>query len=56
MAGFDFIIGEGLKDGDQIIVNGLQKARPGATVKPVSWNPGVPLMASPPANKPDPKK
>jgi membrane fusion protein (multidrug efflux system) len=56
MAGFDFIIGEGLKDGDQIIVNGLQKARPGATVKPVSWNPGAPLMASPPANKPDPKK
>jgi membrane fusion protein (multidrug efflux system) len=56
MTGSDFIIGEGLKDGDQVIVNGLQKARPGATVKPVSWNPGVPLMASPPANKPDPKK
>jgi membrane fusion protein (multidrug efflux system) len=56
MTGSDFIIGEGLKDGDQVIVNGLQKARPGATVKPVSWNPGAPLMASPPANKPDPKK
>ncbi|OFZ66758.1 MAG: efflux transporter periplasmic adaptor subunit [Betaproteobacteria bacterium RBG_16_56_24] len=35
MAGSDFIIAEGLKGGEQIIVNGLQKARPGAPVKPV---------------------
>lgn len=35
MAGSDFIIAEGLKGGEQVIVNGLQKARPGAPVKPV---------------------
>jgi membrane fusion protein (multidrug efflux system) len=39
MAGSDFIIAEGLKPGDQVIVNGLQKARPGSPVKPVQWNP-----------------
>ena len=37
MAGSDFIIAEGLKGGEQVIVNGLQKARPGTVVK------GVPL-------------
>ena len=36
MAGEDFIIAEGLKGGEQVIVNGLQKARPGTVVKPVS--------------------
>jgi membrane fusion protein (multidrug efflux system) len=36
MAGADFIIAEGLKGGEQVIVNGLQKARPGTPVKPVS--------------------
>jgi membrane fusion protein (multidrug efflux system) len=35
----DFIIEEGLKPGDQVIVNGLQKIRPGAPVKAVEWNP-----------------
>ncbi len=35
----DFIIEEGLKPGDQVIVNGLQKVRPGAPVKAVEWNP-----------------
>ncbi|HXU92242.1 MAG TPA: efflux RND transporter periplasmic adaptor subunit [Gallionella sp.] len=35
MAGTDFIIAEGLKGGEQVIVNGLQKARPGTPVKPV---------------------
>jgi membrane fusion protein (multidrug efflux system) len=39
MAGGDFIIAEGLSPGDRVIVNGLQKARPGATVKPVAWSP-----------------
>ncbi len=41
MAGGDFIITEGLKGGEQVIVNGLQKARPGTEVKP------VPLGAAP---------
>ena len=35
MAGEDFIIAEGLKGGERVIVNGLQKARPGTVVKPV---------------------
>ena len=35
IAGNDFIIAEGLHGGEQIIVNGLQKARPGTPVKPV---------------------
>lgn len=32
MAGGDFIIAEGLKGGERVIVNGLQKVRPGAPV------------------------
>ena len=38
MAGSDFIIDSGLKGGEQVIVNGLQKARPGTPVvaKPFS--------------------
>lgn len=39
MAGADFVISGGLKVGEQVIVNGLQKARPGTAVKPVPWNP-----------------
>lgn len=36
MTGGDFIISTGLKGGEQVIINGLQKARPGAVVNPVS--------------------
>ncbi len=49
MAGTDFIVTEGLKGGERVIVNGLQKARPGAVVKPVPWAPDAPLLAAPPA-------
>lgn len=35
MTGADFIITSGLKGGEQVIVNGLQKARPGTAVTPV---------------------
>ncbi|MBU0620983.1 MAG: efflux RND transporter periplasmic adaptor subunit [Gammaproteobacteria bacterium] len=47
MAGGDFVISEGLKVGDVVIVNGLQKARPGSVVK------AVPLVqpAAVPQNK-----
>jgi membrane fusion protein (multidrug efflux system) len=55
MSGGDFIVDDGLKGGEQVIVNGLQKARPGTTVKPVPWTPGAPLLAGPPgAAKPAP--
>lgn len=40
MAGTDWVVEEGLKPGDRVIVNGLQKARPGSTVKPVDAGAG----------------
>lgn len=36
MSGPDFIIAEGLKGGERVIVDGLQRARPGTVVKPVA--------------------
>ncbi|MBI3902716.1 MAG: efflux RND transporter periplasmic adaptor subunit [Nitrosomonadales bacterium] len=44
MAGSDFVIADGLKVGDQVVVNGLQKARPGTAVKPVPLG-GAPVSA-----------
>lgn len=35
LSGSDWIIAQGLKGGEQVIVNGVQKARPGMPVKPV---------------------
>jgi membrane fusion protein (multidrug efflux system) len=35
--GQNWIISEGLKEGDQVIVEGLQKVQPGVAVKPVPW-------------------
>ncbi len=49
MAGSDFVILDGLKQGGQVIVNGIQKARPGSPVKAVEWNP---KENSPAANAP----
>ena len=49
MSGSDFIIADGLKGGEQVIVNGLQKARPGTPVKPVPWKPNAAPTAQPPA-------
>ena len=34
-SGQSFIVSQGLKGGEQVIVNGLQKARPGSVVRPV---------------------
>jgi membrane fusion protein (multidrug efflux system) len=36
MSGSDFVIESGLQPGELVIVNGLQKARPGTVVKPVT--------------------
>ena len=36
-AGSQWIVLEGLKPGEQVIVEGFQKMRPGAPVKPVPW-------------------
>ena len=47
--GNNWIISEGLKQGDSVIVEGLQKAKPGATVKPQPWQPAEAASASPAA-------
>jgi membrane fusion protein (multidrug efflux system) len=49
MSGADFIVTQGLAAGEQVIVNGLQKAPPGATVKPVAWKPAAPAAKEAPA-------
>jgi membrane fusion protein (multidrug efflux system) len=49
MAGADFIVSSGLKGGEQVIVNGLQKARPGTPVKPVPAGQPQPAGAATPA-------
>ncbi len=49
MAGEDFIITEGLQGGEKVIVNGVQKARPGSVVKPVPWDPNAPILSQSPA-------
>lgn len=56
MAGSDWIVVDGLKGGEQVIVNGLQKARPGSIVKPVPWSPGTPLLPGAPTAPPAPDK
>ena len=42
-----WIITEGLKPGERVIVEGFQKLRPGATVKTVPWNPPGSAPAAP---------
>jgi len=37
--GTEWIVSSGLKAGDKVIVDGLQKVRPGAPVKAVPWQP-----------------
>jgi len=51
MSGSDFIISDGLKSGEQVIVNGLQKVRPGASVKPSASNPSAVPAAQPAGEK-----
>lgn len=37
--GSTYVIGDGLKAGERVVVDGLQKIRPGAAVKAVAWEP-----------------
>ena len=46
MAGQNFVVSEGLQPGDQVIVDGLQKAHPGSPVKPVPWDPAQKAAAA----------
>ena len=50
-SGARWIVTEGLQPGDQVIVEGFQKMRPGAPVKPVPWA-GPAASAARPASAP----
>lgn len=56
MAGSDFIVTEGLQGGEQVIVDGLQKARPDSVVKPVPLNPPAATAPTPAPTAPQPAK
>ena len=48
--GGQWVILDGLKAGEQVMVDGFQKLRPNAPVKPVPWKPGgAPVLATPPS-------
>ena len=51
LAGSDWVVSEGLKGGEQVVVNGLQKARPGMPVKAVPQG-GATVPAPTPAPSP----
>lgn len=52
-SGNSWVINDGLKDGDQVIVEGLQKIQPGAVVKTVQWQKAAPAAdAANPASAP----
>ncbi len=42
MSGSAWIVTDGLKEGEQVVVEGHMKARPGSTVKAVPWTPPAP--------------
>jgi len=52
MADSDFIVSSGLQGGEQIVVNGLQKARPGSVVKPLPAGQPAPAAADKPQDPP----
>ncbi len=45
-----WIVGAGLADGDRVVASGVQKAKVGAAVKPVPWQPQVASTAPADAN------
>jgi membrane fusion protein (multidrug efflux system) len=47
--GGNWVVLDGLKPGEQVIVDGFQKMRPGAPVKPVPWTPAASAPAQPAA-------
>ncbi|MGF6724765.1 membrane fusion protein (multidrug efflux system) [Paraburkholderia sp. GAS41] len=44
--GNDWVVTQGLSDGDQIIVTGVQMAKVGSPVKPVAWQPPAPASGA----------
>jgi membrane fusion protein (multidrug efflux system) len=54
LKGSDWIVTDGLTDGDQIVVSGVMKVRPGAPAKATPFQPagaGAPAQAAAPADK-----
>lgn len=47
--GTNWVIPDGLKDGEKIIVEGFQKVQPGGEVVPAEWNPNAGAKAAQPA-------
>jgi membrane fusion protein (multidrug efflux system) len=47
--GPEWVITSGLKPGERVVVEGLQKARPGTTVVPKPWSPPAPSTGTQPA-------
>jgi membrane fusion protein (multidrug efflux system) len=47
--GSGWVVLGGLKNGEQVVVDGFQKIRPGAPVKPVPWQAAPAGAASAPA-------
>jgi membrane fusion protein (multidrug efflux system) len=47
----EWIVEEGLKAGDQIVVEGVQKVREGLTVNPKPWTPPKPSPTPPPSRQ-----
>jgi membrane fusion protein, multidrug efflux system len=45
--GSNWVVLGGLQAGEQVVVEGFQKMRPGAPVKAVAWNPGGASTGSP---------
>jgi membrane fusion protein (multidrug efflux system) len=45
--GDKWIVSDGLKAGDKVIVEGMQKVKPGAVVKPAPWNPATAAAPAP---------
>jgi membrane fusion protein (multidrug efflux system) len=45
-----WIVLDGLKPGEQVIVDGFQRIRPGSSVKPVAWSASAPAAAPAPAS------
>ena len=52
--GAQWVVLEGLKAGEQVMVDGFQKLQPGATVKPVPWQPGGTASPAPAVTAPAP--
>ena len=51
--GTDWLVSSGVAAGDRVIMEGIQKAAPGATVKPTEWTPpAAPPETTPTASQP----